>query len=288
MFSLLSHYFSLTKPSIMLLVLVTGATALFLEGSVISEPGKFTLILLGLYLTGGGANALNQCFERNIDSQMKRTRLRRALPMKKISVRHAFIFSISISVAGVLIFWMVFNWLSAALAGGTILYYSLFYTLLLKPHTTQNIVVGGAAGAMAPIIAWAAVTGTTALTPWILFLLVFFWTPPHFWALALYFKEDFKEANLPMLPVIKGDDITLKHMLIHLLILLAISAALFVYQSGILYLIVAIVFGVIFLKKILDAKKIKSPQLYWGVFNYSIVYLFVLFIVIVADNFIPY
>jgi protoheme IX farnesyltransferase len=142
----LVEYLKLTKPTIMLLVLLTGATALVMEGSLLSEPVDFTLILFGLFLTGGAANALNQFFERDIDSRMGRTSKKRPLPQGKLSARQALIFAIVIGVVGVLLFGLVFNWLSAALALGTVLFYSLFYTLWLKPNTHQNIVIGGAAG----------------------------------------------------------------------------------------------------------------------------------------------
>ena len=152
--STISNYFQLTKPPIMLLVVFSGATALFLEASLIKSLDifSFILILIGLYLTGGSANALNQYFERNIDAKMTRTQKRRPLPQGKISSRGALIFSSSIGIIGVIIFALFFNWLSALLSLGTILFYSLFYTLYLKPNTPQNIVIGGVAGAMPPVI----------------------------------------------------------------------------------------------------------------------------------------
>ncbi len=282
----ISAYFQLTKPRIMTLVLFTGTTALLLEKSVLSSPFHFFLILLGLYLTGGGANALNQCFERNIDAQMKRTKERRPLPRGLLSPGEAFVFAVMISIAGVLVFGLVFNLLSAAFALGTVLFYSLFYTLLLKPNTAQNIVIGGIAGSMAPIIAWSAASGSLSVTPWLLFLIVFFWTPPHFWALALYYKEDYINIKMPMMPVVRGDDSTLSQILLYTVILFVSSLALLFFESGALYFGVATVTGGVFIFKSFQAKRQRSKSRYLGLFKYSIAYLFIIHIAIIVDGFI--
>ena len=281
----IKHYINLTKPTIMLLVIITGAASLILEGSMVARPFAFLLVLLALYLTGGSANALNQYFERDIDSRMSRTAKRRPLPQHQINSKNALIFSILIGIIGVLIFGFFFNWYSAILSLATILFYSLFYTLLLKPNTSQNIVIGGAAGAMAPVGAWVAATGTMDLAPWILFLIVFFWTPPHFWALALFYKDDYKKAQLPMLPVVSGDKSTLRQILVYSWILVASSFAIFVsYKISIVYGVIALFLGVIFLKKSYQAKKEMTEARYRGLFGYSIIYLLILFLVIIVDG----
>ncbi len=282
----LTAYFKLTKPTIMTLVLFTGTTALLLEKSALGNPAQFALILLGLYLTGGGANALNQCFERDIDSQMKRTRTRRPLPLGLLSVREAFLFSISISVAGFFLFGVFFNWFSAFIALGTVLFYSLFYTLWLKPNTVQNIVIGGIAGSMAPVIAWAAATGSLTIIPWLLFLIVFFWTPPHFWALALYYKDDYIAINMPMMPAVHGDKSTLFQIVLYSLLLFITSMSLLLFDFGMLYFIVAFISGSVFIYKSFQAKQQHSKPLYIGLFKYSIVYLFIIHIAIIVDGFI--
>jgi len=192
MLARLRTYLALTKPTIMVLVVITGATGLVLQQDFTYQPWSALLVLCGLFLTGGSANALNQYFERDLDARMERTSKRRPLPMHRLGPNEALFFAVAIGVAGVLLFGLCFNLLSAALAGGTILFYGLFYTLYLKPRTAQNIVIGGAAGAMAPVIAWAAAAGDLSLTPWVLFLVIFLWTPPHFWALALYLREDYE------------------------------------------------------------------------------------------------
>ncbi len=187
----LSNYVSLTKPTIVTSYALTGATALVIEGSFLHQRLRFILVLLAIILTGASANGLNQYFERDIDAQMQRTKDRRPLPQGKIKPRRALIFSLLIGIIGVGYLAVDINWLSAAYALGTILFYSFFYTLWLKPRTPYNIVIGGAAGATAPLIAWSAGANTTPLAPWLLFLIIFMWTPPHFWALALCVKEQY-------------------------------------------------------------------------------------------------
>ncbi len=282
---MLKAYFDLTKPSIMLLVIITGATALILEGSLIDQPFQILLILIALYLTGGSANALNQYFEREVDARMSRTSKRRPLPQHIIPAQKALIFSIAIGVIGVLMFGFFFNWYSALLSLATILFYSLIYTLLLKPNTPQNIVIGGAAGAMAPVGAWVAARGTMSLDPWILFLVIFFWTPPHFWALALFYQDDYVKAQLPMMPVIRGTRSTLKQIVAYTWMLVGISLALFISpQMGIIYGLVSSLAGLLFLKKSYDALRYRTERYFRGLFGYSIVYLFVLFIAVIVDG----
>ena len=284
----ISYYIQLTKPSIMLLVIITGATALFMEGSLINQPFKFFLVLTALYLSGGSANAFNQYFERDIDSLMERTKNRRPLPLGQIKAKNAFIFSVVIGLIGVLMFGLIFNWLTAILSLATILFYSLFYTLYLKPTTKSNIVIGGIAGAMAPVGAWTAATGKFALAPWILFLIIFLWTPPHFWALASFRTGDYKKSGLPMLPVIKGIDFTIKQIIIYTIVLVAATITLFLVYNSWSYLIVALVAGYLFLRKSYMAKKNPSLKQLRGLFVYSILYLFILFFTIIIENSLHY
>jgi len=281
----IKSFFALTKPTIMILVVVTGATALVLEGSLLSHPLKFILALVAIYLTGGCANALNQYFESEIDAKMKRTAGRRPLPQQQIEKLSAFVFSVSIGIAGLLIFGFVFNWYSALLSLSTILFYSLFYTLYLKPNTAQNIVIGGAAGSMAPVGAWVAASGEMAVDPWILFLVIFLWTPPHFWALALVYKDDYKVAQLPMMPIVKGDDSTFKQIIVYSWLLVISSFFMIINADiGFIYLIAALILGYVFLRKSSKASKIRSEREIRGLFGYSIIYLFALFAVIVIDG----
>jgi protoheme IX farnesyltransferase len=274
----------LTKPTIMLLVVITGASALVMEQQILERPLDCLLILLALFMTGGAANALNQFFERDIDAQMDRTRNRRPLPRGEITHRQALAFAIGIGTGGVALLALRFNVLSAVLGLVTILFYGLFYTLWLKPNTAQNIVIGGAAGAMAPVIAWAAAANTVPTEPWLLFLIVFLWTPPHFWALALYRKADYERVKLPMMPVVAGDDSTLTQMLWYTIALVIISLTLAFYGTGWLYLTAAIVLGGIFLQKMVVTRREKTRKREINLFLYSIVYLLALFSVIILEG----
>jgi protoheme IX farnesyltransferase len=265
-------------------VLITGASALVMQQEVLERPADCLLILLSLFLTGGAANALNQFFERDIDAQMDRTRNRRPLPLGDVTPREALTFAICIGTAGVALLAIRFNMLSAVLGLVTIVFYGFFYTLWLKPNTAQNIVIGGAAGAMAPVIAWAAVANTVPTEPWLLFLIVFLWTPPHFWALALYRKADYERVKLPMMPVVAGDESTLNQMLWYSIAMVAISLSLAFYGTGPLYLVSAIVLGVIFLQKMIVTRREKTREREINLFLYSIVYLLALFSVIILEG----
>ena len=280
-------YFMLTKPRIMILIILSGFTALVMEKSMLSRPFSMLLALFALYLTGGAANALNNYFERDIDAKMTRTREKRPLPQKRISPRSALIFAIAIGVVGVLILGFFFNWLSAGLSLATILFYSLFYTLVLKPGTSQNIVIGGAAGAMAPVGMWAAASGSLSITPWTLFLIIFFWSPPHFWALAVNYKDDYKKAGYPMLPVVKGDSATLKQIFIFTIVLFITSLTPYLFKAGLIYLVLALVLGLFFIYRSYIAWRKQETRAIWGVFGYSIVYLFGIFIACIIDSIFP-
>ncbi len=278
-------YMSLTKPTICLLVLVTGASGLMWEGSMNSRPLEFLLVMLALFMTAGSANALNQYLERERDKNMKRTAKKRPLPSGRIKPRSALLFAIIIGVLGTGIFHVAFNWFSAALALATIIFYAFFYTLYLKPRTAQNIVIGGAAGAMGPVIAWAAATGLEGMTwaPWIMFAIIFLWTPPHFWALALCLQDDYRTNPLPMMPNVAGEKSTLRQMVVYTAVLVGISLALVWENAGWIYLVAASVCGGLFLWKNILSLRTQEKKDYWGVFGYSILYLFLVFGAMMAD-----
>ena len=279
-------YIALTKPRIMLLVVFSGITAAIMEGSLIQRPFDFLLVIVALYLTGGSANALNHFFERRKDAEMSRTRKKRPLPSGRMQPAHALIFAITIGTMGVLLYGFYFNWLSAILSFSTIFFYAIIYTLLLKPHTYHNTVIGGAAGAMAPVGVWAAARASPAPPPPPLFLTIFFWSPPHFWALAVSLKDDYRAANLKMLPVIKGEKETLKQILFFSIFLFLASITPLLVKSGLVYLIIAILFGIPFIKKVWMARQSGQSKEIWSVFHYSILYLFVLMIGLIIDTFV--
>ena len=283
MLASINNYIQLTKPTIMLLVVFTGSAALVVEGSFLAEPLKFLLVIVGLYMTGGCANALNQYLERDLDAKMERTKNRRPLPSGRLSPAKALIFSVSIGIGGVILFAYFFNWLTALLSLGTILFYSLFYTLWLKPNTTQNIVIGGIAGAMAPIGAWTAATNSMSVIPWLLFLIIFLWTPPHFWALALFSKKDYKLVGLPMMPVVKGGDSTRLQILVYTIILVISSLGLLFFGAGWIYGAAALILGALFTRRAFQLYIGKTDKLARQLFGQSLLYLFGMFSAIMVD-----
>lgn len=274
----------LTKPRVMTLVLFTGIAAIVVEGSRLSDPASMLLVVLGLYLTGGSANAFNQYFEVDVDSRMTRTSRKRPLPDGRLRPAHALLFAIAIGLAGVALFTLAFNLLAGVLSLATIIFYSFIYTLLLKPNTHLNIVIGGAAGAMAPVIAWAAVSGSVAATPLLMALIVFLWTPPHFWALALSFREDYEKSGLPMLPVVKGVDSTLRQMLAYSIALAVASVLPALTGAQVIYLAPAVALGAMFIWKTALAARSFSRDSSWRVFRFSLSYLFLLFAIMIADS----
>ncbi len=267
----------------MILVLVTGVTSLVLQGDLLADPLRFILVLIGLLLTGGSANAFNMYFEREIDSKMVRTSKKRPLPLGLIKPGNALAFAIVVGLIAIGVFARYFNILSAALAFGTIVYYAFFYTLFLKPRTKYNIVIGGAAGSMAPVIAWAAATGTVTITPLILFMIIFLWTPPHFWSLALYIKEDYETVGYPMMPVVVGDSRTKRIILLYTMIVVLFSFLLHYSGAGVVYGFIAITAGAIFVYKAATLYRSESTVPAKKLFGYSIIYLFVLFAGIMVD-----
>lgn len=280
----LRAYIALTKPSILLLVVLTGAAGLVVEGSFNSDPLRFIAVLVFLGMAGGSANAFNQYFERDIDAVMKRTRRRRPLPQGLITPTGALIYALTIGVISTAVFTFAFNLLAGALTLATILFYSLFYTLFLKPRTPQNIVIGGLAGSMGPVIAWAAGANSLTWTPLLMAAVIFFWTPPHFWALAIYLKDDYMQVGYPMMPGIVGDKATWAQIFVYTLITLAVSGALVVFEPGWLYLLAAVGLGLWFLVSVLRGWRKGTDMAARGVFSVSIVYLLALFTAIIIDR----
>lgn len=278
-------YLQLTKPRISVLFAITGLAALILEGSFLKNPFRLWMIVLAIFLVGGSANGLNQYFERDVDQKMARTAKKRPLPQGLISPRSALLFSLLIGVIGNLILWKWGTPLSFWLGVATILFYSFYYTLWLKPRTPYNIVIGGAAGAAGPLIAWAAATGHLSWVALFMFLIVFFWTPPHFWALALCCKEDYAKVGYPMLPLVKGDEKTRQQIVIYSVILLPMALSLFAFKVvGWVYLINALLLTVGFIVGAIRLYLKKTTKVSWQFFGYSIVYLLLLFGMMIVDG----
>ena len=283
----ISAYFSLMKPTIVLLFLVTGFAAIAVEGSLLSEPLKLTLVMIAMGLTAGSANALNMFFDRDIDSQMERTRRRRPIPLEKLSPAHAAVFGLVTGAIAIAYYGFAINWVAAFWSFFTIAFYVGIYTLWLKRRTPYNIVIGGAAGATAPLIGWAAATGEVSLLAWVLFLVVFLWTPPHFWALAIAIQDEYKAAKVPMLPVTHGDRRTRWEIFAYTLILIPVTLVpYFLGNCGKLYFFSAIALGLFYFGqtiRLLSTKERKdSKTLFW----ISILYLFLLFIALLVDAFL--
>ena len=276
-------YFRLTKPRIAVLLLISAAAGMLAAGGGSVAWSTAALLLLGGYLCSGGAGALNCYLDRELDVAMERTR-RRPLPMGQVAPRNALAFSIAISLLSILLLLLI-SPLVAALSAVAWLYYVLLYSVYLKRRTHQNIVVGGAAGAFPPLIGWVAVSGSIDLSAVFLFLIVFFWTPPHAYALMLMFKEDYRKVNIPMLPLALGDKETGRQIFLYSVLLVALTAApaalgLF----GALYLATAVALGVPFVG--LSAKLYRSLERVWAarLFRYSTVYLAALFLGLVLDR----
>ena len=281
-------FFALTKPRVMSLVIFTGLCGLLAAPGSIHPVLGFTAILC-IALGAGGAAALNQWWEADIDAGMKRTAAR-PLPSGRMNRTDARDFGVLISAASVMIMGLVVNWLAAAILALSIFYYAVIYTVGLKPRTPQNIVIGGGAGAFPPLIGWVAVTGEISLMPVLLFLIIFMWTPPHFWALALFVKTDYANVGIPMMPVVRGEASTRRQILAYAVLLVPVAAAPW-FIGGTSY-----VYGVASLALTLAFLALSVPVAFrqTGVndtmkpekrlFAFSIIYLFALFAALVADR----
>ncbi|HEX7077313.1 MAG TPA: heme o synthase [Candidatus Eisenbacteria bacterium] len=277
-------YIELTKPRIVALVLVTALAGLVVEGSLLAQPLRLLAVLFAITLTAGSANAFNQYFERDLDALMARTRVKRPLPLHRVPPGMALAFAVAIGAASVVLLWFLSTALAALLALGTIVFYGFFYTLWLKPRTVHNIVIGGAAGAMGPVIAWAAATGSLGLTPLLMFLVIFLWTPPHFWALAICVQDDYRTVKIPMLPIVRGEAETYRQIELYTLGLVLLTLLMpFAKAGGIVLGLTALVLGGLFVAKAMRARRVATIAAARDVFAYSIVYLFVLFLGIIAD-----
>ena len=281
----LSQFYQLTKPRVVSLIVFTAVIGMFL-----ATPGMVPLQVLvagtlGIALTAGAAAAVNCLVEQKIDSLMPRTR-GRPLPRGQVTSLQTLAFAGVVGGAGLLILHQWVNALTMWLTLATFIGYAIVYTVILKPMTPQNIVIGGASGAMPPVLGWAAVTGEIAPEALLLFLIIFAWTPPHFWALALYRKHEYAKAGVPMLPVTHGDKFTRLHVLLYTVILTAVTLMPFVARmSGAIYLAAAVVLDAVFLWYAVRIYVAYSDRLAQRTFRYSIVYLALLFAALLADHY---
>ena len=280
-------FIALMKPRVMSLVVFTGLTGL------VAAPGHLhpflaAIAILCIAVGAGASGALNMWYDADIDGRMARTAAR-PIPRGRLSADEALTFGAVLSVCSVLTLGVIVNWVAAALLALTIGYYLFVYTMWLKRRTPQNIVIGGAAGAFPPMIGWAAVTGTVSMESILLFLIIFMWTPPHFWALALYRVRDYERVGVPMLPVVSGLDETRRQIMIYSLLLvpLAVTPA-FVGLGGLVYAVSSTVLGGIFLALAFKVWRVRegaaADKAAKALFGFSILYLFLLFAVLLVES----
>ncbi|EKM95142.1 protoheme IX farnesyltransferase [Stutzerimonas degradans] len=279
-------YLELTKPKVVLLMLITSLVGMFLA----TRAGvPWTVLLfgnLGIALCAGGAAAVNHVVDRRIDSVMARTH-KRPLAEGRVSPAAALTFALALGVAGLALLLAFTNALAAWLTLASLIGYAVIYTGFLKRATPQNIVIGGLAGAAPPLLGWVAVTGQISAEPLLLVLIIFAWTPPHFWALAIHRRAEYAKVNIPMLPVTHGVHYTKVHILLYTVILLAVSFMPFaIHMSGLLYLVAAALLGARFLYWAIALYRDSRPHAAIKTFKFSIWYLFALFIALLVDHYL--
>ena len=282
--SRVSAYVALTKPRIIELLLVTTVPTMVVAAEGVPPAGLVLATLVGGTLAAGGANAINMYFDRDIDRIMKRTR-GRPLVTGEIEPAQALTFAVALEVAAFALLWSTVNPLSAALAVGATLFYVFVYTLWLKRSSTHNIVIGGAAGAVPVLVGWSAVTGGLGLAPFLLFAVVFVWTPPHFWALAIRYREDYAAAEVPMLPAVVSLEETARQIILYTVALVAVSLAFApVAGMGVVYVAAAAGLGGAFLFGAVQLRREPTPKRAMRLFGYSITYVTLLFSAMALDQ----
>jgi protoheme IX farnesyltransferase len=282
----LGGYVALMKLRVVELLLITTVPTMVLAADSWPAWDLILITLLGGTLAAGGANAINMVVDRDIDALMERTRTR-PLVTGLISPRDALVFAIGLEIAAFAILWVGANLLSAFLALSATLFYVFVYTLWLKRTSTQNIVIGGAAGAVPVLVGWSAVTGGVGWAPIVLFVVMFLWTPPHFWALAIRYADDYRAAGVPMLPAVATPEVTVRKMISYTAVMVAGTLVLWpVGGLGPVYGVTAVVLGALFLWGTIDLGRDPSEQRSMRVFAYSITYVTLLFLAITVDTFV--
>jgi len=279
----ISAYLALTKPRIVLLLLVTTLPSMFLAHDGVPATSLMLATVIGGALAAMGANAANMVLDRDIDSVMERTKLR-PLPAGELEISNAIALVVALEVAALVVFAVWVNWLSAALSLGAAVFYVVIYTIWLKRRSPANIVIGGAAGAVPPLVGWAAVHNGLGWAPVLLFALIFFWTPPHFWALAVHYRDDYQAAGVPMLPVVAEFRAVANRMLVYTAIVVGLSLVFIpIGEMGVIYIAAAIVLGVCFLIYAAVVRLTLSQDNAMKLFFFSMLYLLALFAAITAD-----
>jgi protoheme IX farnesyltransferase len=281
------QFWRLTKPRVVSLIVFTAVIGMFLAVPGMPPLDRLAYATVGIWLVAGAAAAFNCLVEQKIDAVMARTRARPTV-MGTITSTQILLFAGAVGGLGLAILWHAVNPLTMWLTAGTFVGYAIIYTVVLKPATPQNIVIGGASGAMPPVLGWAAMTGDVTFQPLLLFLVIFAWTPPHFWALALYRRNEYAKAGLPMLPVTHGEWFTKLHLLLYTLLLVAVTLLPFATRmSGVFYLGCALVLDGVFLAYAWRIWRSYSDALAKRTFAYSIFYLAMLFAALMVDHYLP-
>src|SRR4051794_27089056 len=279
------QYYALTKPRVVQLIVFCAAIGMLLATPSWPDWRRVVPAVVGIWLVAAAAAAFNCLVEQRIDARMTRTAWR-PTARGQLTPRQALVFSAALCAVGSAVLWLAVNPLTMWLTFATFIGYAVVYTVVLKPMTPQNIVIGGASGAMPPVLGWTAVTGQLAPEALLLFLIIFAWTPPHFWALALYRKHEYAKAGIPMLPVTHGDRFTRLHVLLYTLILTAVSLLPFTsHMSGYLYLAATLILDAVFLGYAIKIYVDYSDALARRTFRYSIIYLSALFAVLLIDHY---
>ena len=280
----ISEFFKLTKPGVLYLLMITAGASMILATNFNLDIIKALTGFLGIAFIAGSSAAINQILDFKYDSVMERT-VKRPIVTGKISVTSATVFASFLFIAGSALILYFNNFLTWALTFGTWIFYAFFYTKVLKFSGSQNIVIGGLAGAMPPLLGWTAVVGSIDPLPLLLVLLIFIWTPPHFWALAINKKDEYAKAGIPMMPVVKGIEYTKIQIVLYSILLMAVSLLLFATgYFGYLYLIGAVILGGIFIQKSWKLKKSTGADNSMSLFLYSIVYLTLIFLLMIVDR----
>ena len=279
------RFLALTKPRVVSLIVFTAVIGMFLAGPGIPPASRVLFATLGIALVAAAAAAINCLVEQNVDKLMRRTRWR-PLPRGEVTSRQTLVFALAVGSMGLWVLDAFVNPLTMWLTLATFVGYAVIYTVLLKPATPQNIVIGGASGAMPPVLGWAAITGQVPPEALLLFLIIFVWTPPHFWSLALYRRDDYANARLPMLPVTHGVRYTQVMIVLYTIVLTAVSLMPYaVRMSGLPYLAAAIALGGVFTGYAIRLYRRYSDRLARAMFRFSIVYLAALFAALLIDHY---
>lgn len=282
--SVIKDYIALTKPRIVVLLVFTTVTAMMIAADGVPDLGALVVTILAGAFAAGGSSAVNQFYDRDMDAKMART-AKRPIPAGRISPMSALVYGVALILSAVMLLGTFVNWLSASLLLAGAVYYIFIYTMLLKRNTVVNIVVGGAAGAVPVLVGWAAVAGNLSIEAWLLFAIIFYWTPPHSWALALLVNADYTRAKVPMMPVARGTENTRRQILLYSVLLVALTLLPTpINMLGGFYLVAASLLGIGLLVRSVQLIQKKTNLAAKQMYKYSTAYLAMLFLVMIIDS----